>query len=129
MFESELSNALERIVKNGHGKFTILSRSPIKNERITVGKLRSIAFHLFLSTSQPSVHISQQHSLSHLPTVPNPSKVPPFPSSFTHPHPATLPSIFFPFPLKSHSIPVLLLSLSSYTYRTISTIHQTELLF
>jgi len=38
MFESELSNALERIVKNGHGKFTVLSRSPIKNERITVGK-------------------------------------------------------------------------------------------
>jgi hypothetical protein len=38
MFESELSNALERIVKNGHGKFTVLSRSPIKNEKITVGK-------------------------------------------------------------------------------------------
>ena len=38
MFESELSNAFERIVKNGHGTFTVLSRSPIKNERITVGK-------------------------------------------------------------------------------------------
>jgi hypothetical protein len=48
MFESELSNALERIVKNGHGTFTVLSRSPIKNERITVGKFwflsRSISF-------------------------------------------------------------------------------------
>jgi hypothetical protein len=34
--ESERSNALERIVENGHGKFTVRSRSRSKNERNTV---------------------------------------------------------------------------------------------
>jgi hypothetical protein len=34
--ESERSNALERIVENGHGTFTVRSRSRIKNERNTV---------------------------------------------------------------------------------------------
>jgi hypothetical protein len=38
--ESERSNALERIVENGHGMvtFTVRSRSRSKNERITVFK-------------------------------------------------------------------------------------------
>jgi hypothetical protein len=34
--ESERSNALERIVENGHGTVTVRSRSRIKNERKTV---------------------------------------------------------------------------------------------
>jgi hypothetical protein len=35
-FESERSNALERIVENGLDSFTVLSRSRFKNERNTV---------------------------------------------------------------------------------------------
>jgi hypothetical protein len=34
-FESEHNNALERIVENVHGAFTVRSRSRFKNERIT----------------------------------------------------------------------------------------------
>jgi hypothetical protein len=34
--ESERSNALERKVENGHGAFTVRSRSCFKNERIIV---------------------------------------------------------------------------------------------
>ena len=37
-FESERKNALERIVENVHGAFTVRSRSRFKNERITVKK-------------------------------------------------------------------------------------------
>ena len=37
-FESERNNALERIVENVHGAFTVRSRSRFKNERNTVQK-------------------------------------------------------------------------------------------
>ena len=35
-FEPERSNGLERTVENAHGMVTVRSRSPYKNERITV---------------------------------------------------------------------------------------------
>jgi hypothetical protein len=43
--ESERSNALKRKVENGHGTFTVRSRSRIKNKRNTVFKKKNI-FHV-----------------------------------------------------------------------------------
>jgi hypothetical protein len=43
--ESERSNALKRIVENGHGTVTVWSRSRIKNKRNTVFK-KKIIFHV-----------------------------------------------------------------------------------
>jgi hypothetical protein len=51
MFESERSDALERIVKNGHGTFTFTHR---KRKNYCRKILLLIVLHLFLSTSQPT---------------------------------------------------------------------------
>ncbi len=56
-FESQRSNALERIVENVHGTFTVRSRSRFKNERNTVYTIHSLYISCIISW--PKATLSQ----------------------------------------------------------------------